>query len=122
MFKHLINIVIFSTFFFILFSINTNVIIAAQSKSIIITDDTTKEDMYPAIDMIKDYTRELTIEDVVSEDFADQYIQNKHIEQDKGFFETANWLRFDIKNDSNQSEWLLEFAFPLIHEYTDNKN
>src|SRR5699024_2600962 len=36
--------------------------------------------------------------------------------QQRGFFQTGNWLRFEVENSSSTSDWILEFAFPLINQ------
>lgn len=89
---------------------------ANRSEPIILDSSTKKQDMYPAIDLIKDRERQLTIDDVILEEFSEKFIHIDAIKQKKGFFETANWLRFEVNNQSNQDDWLLEFAFPLIND------
>lgn len=90
---------------------------AKVSEPIIINNDTKKENMYPFIDLIKDRKRTITIDDVVPQgQFNDQFLQSNNIRQKRGFFERANWIRFEIVNESDERDWLLEFAFPLIHE------
>ncbi|WP_217587179.1 ATP-binding protein [Lentibacillus saliphilus] len=88
----------------------------AKQEALTLTDSTDKLSLYPAISMIKDRNNELTITDVTSGKWNDQFIPTEDIEQESGFFETATWLRFDIRNESEISDWLLEFAFPLIYE------
>lgn len=96
---------------FILNSVEAN-----QSEPIILKNDTKKENMYPVIDILKEQTNDLTIEDVVSEDYSSRFILSHEIKQKKGFFERINWLRFEVTNESNRNDWLLEFAFPLIND------
>ena len=107
--------IIFAVFISICF-ITTNNVSANNSAPILLDDSTKKEDMYPAIEIIKDRKRALTIDDVVFGSYADDFIPAHDIHQKKGFFETANWLRFEIENQTNQRDWLLEFAFPLINK------
>src|SRR5690625_1100897 len=107
--------IIFAVFISICF-ITTNNVSANNSAPILLDDSSKKEDMYPAIEIIKDRKRALTIDDVVFGSYADDFIPAHDIHQKKGFFETANWLRFEIENQTNQRDWLLEFAFPLINK------
>lgn len=75
--------------------------------------------------MIKDRHRTLTIEEISSEAYADKFIPEEYVEQQPGFFETGNWLRFDVENRSNERDWLLELAFPLVYEielYEENED
>ena len=58
----------------------------------------------------------MTIDDVSSDEFASKFIHSELVPQKGGFFETATWIRFEVNNQSNQEEWLLELAFPLIYQ------
>src|SRR5699024_7854097 len=69
-----------------------------------------------AIDLIKDRHGNYTIEDMFRAEVANQFTNIDNVEQVKGFFHQGNWLRFDIENETKENHWLLEFAFPLIHE------
>lgn len=89
---------------------------AEGSKHIILDNQTTNDDLYPYLDMIKDPTREITIEDVVSGEYADNFVQAQLVEQKPGFFEMGNWLRFEVENNSDNRDWFLELGFPLIYE------
>jgi len=116
MFQHVGKLfMIFATFISICF-MTTNNVSAKNSDPILLDDSTKKEDMYSAIEIIKDRKRALTIDDVVSGSYDDNFLPAHDIRQKKGFFETANWLRFEVNNQTNQRDWLLEFAFPLINE------
>ncbi len=96
---------------------------AEGSDRLILDDRTTSENLYPYLDMIKDRAREITISDVVSGQHADNFVQAEEIGQKPGFFETGNWLRFEVENNSDNRDWLLELAFPLVYEielYTED--
>src|SRR5690625_3400592 len=91
--------------------------VEARNVDPLILDNSTKRlDMYPSIEVIKDREMELTINDVVADDFTDKFTPINEIKQKRGFFETANWLRFEISNQSAQDDWLLEFSFPVIND------
>src|SRR5690625_3175047 len=78
------------------FLITTNHASATPSKPIIHDKSSSKQDMYPAIDIIKDRSGQLTIEDVTVGEKAKDFVPSETIEQKKGFFKTGNWLRFEI--------------------------
>lgn len=92
--------------------------IHAESKSnpLILEQTSEREDLYPAIDLIKDRQDKYTINDLVQENIEEPFTNIHNVKQKRGFFHSPNWLRFDIQNNSTDEHWLLEFAFPLIHE------
>ncbi|WP_029424995.1 7TMR-DISM family protein [Alkalibacillus haloalkaliphilus] len=89
---------------------------ADATEALILDDETERLDLYESIEMVKDRDMQLELSDITTPQFADQFVSERHINQRNGFFETATWIRFEIENASNQSEWLLEFAFPLVYE------
>src|SRR5690625_3190827 len=91
---------------------------AEQLKSIpLILDETTvQENLFPSIDLIKDRNDEYIIHDMLKVDIAEQFTNIYNVKQKRGFFHSPNWLRFEIHNNSSKDDWLLEFAFPLVHE------
>src|SRR5699024_2324531 len=98
--------------FFILLPITA----AQESKPLILEQSSERENLYPAIDLIKDRQDEYSVNDLLQEDVAKQFTNINNVKQKRGFFNSPNWLRFDIQNNSTQGHWLLEFAFPLVHE------
>lgn len=89
---------------------------AFAQTPLILDDERSTINVYEGAEILKDYEREWTIEEVVSGNFSGEFTEESAIKKEMGFFEMANWLRFEVDNQSEQSEWLLEFAFPLIHE------
>src|SRR5690625_6845324 len=116
MLKRIGQLLAFITIFAAIFLSCINSIRSKSSEPLILDETTKKHDMYPAIDIFKDRKMKLTIDDVVSDDFFDKFIPSDEVIQKKGFFKRINWLRFEVKNESNQNDWLLEFAFPLIND------
>lgn len=86
-----------------------------ENEKLILYPSTEKENLYPSLYIIKDNEKALSIEDITSNDFSNQFIRSDHITQKGGFFEAAKWTRIEIENHSDQEDWLLEFAFPLIY-------
>src|SRR5690625_3601190 len=107
----------FSIFFLTISIIFSLPIIAKgeETEQLILYPSTEKENLYPSLYIIKDNEKTLSIEDVTSNNFSNQFIHSDHITQKGGFFEAAKWTRIEIENHSDQEDWLLEFAFPLIY-------
>lgn len=103
-------------FFYVVIFIGIGVAKAEASPAIILDHSVTKVDVYPGLDMIKGKKNELTIEDMSLENVVNKFVPSTEIERKRGFFERENWIRFEVVNQSNHDEWILEFAFPLIHE------
>src|SRR5690625_958836 len=89
---------------------------AEGSEPIILDETSEKVDVYPGMDIIKGKRNQIMVEDIISDEFSNKFVPSVDMKQKRGFFERENWLRFEVNNQSNQNEWLLEFAFPLIHE------
>ncbi|MDQ0350298.1 signal transduction histidine kinase [Alkalibacillus filiformis] len=89
---------------------------ANAANTLILDDDTDRLDLYDGIEMVKDRDMQLELSDVTTPSFKNQFVSEDEINQRNGFFETANWIRFELENKSNQTDWLLEFAFPLVYE------
>lgn len=94
----------------------TDVGAAESSRTVILDDSTEKIDLYLHMEMLKDYERKWSINDVTSEEFSQKFLLPEEIHQRPGFFETVNWLRFEVENRSNERDWLFEIAFPLVYE------
>ncbi|GAA0453640.1 ATP-binding protein [Alkalibacillus silvisoli] len=88
----------------------------SATGSLKLDSDAEKINLYQSIKMVKDRNMQLEIADVTAPDFANQFVHEDQIDQRGGFFETATWILFEIENESDQADWLLEFAFPLIYE------
>lgn len=104
--------------FFLTITIIFSLPIVAKGEEIeklILDSSTEKLNLYPSLYIIKDNQKTLTIEDVTSNDFSNQFIHSDYVTQKGGFFEAAKWTRIEIENHSDQKDWLLEFAFPLIY-------
>ena len=102
-------------FIFFLFGFGDTTL-AKSNQSIILYESTDKQNLYPAIEMIRDQEGQFTIDDIVSDVFKDKFKPVDQIKQQVGFFDVTKWLRFEIENLSDEAVWLIEFAFPLIYE------
>ncbi|WP_284141612.1 ATP-binding protein [Virgibacillus sp. LDC-1] len=111
-----IHMQILLTFIICMMLLSPNTVSGNEKNAFVLDSATEKLDLYPLIYMIKDRKRNFTIEDVTSEAYQEKFVHADDVEQKGGFFESATWLRFEIGNNSDQKDWLLEFAFPLIYE------
>src|SRR5690625_2827261 len=104
-------------FFFIIFIIFTlpTIVQGEENKKLVLYPTTKGESLYPSLYILSDNEKTLTIEDVTSDRFVDLFNHSEHFKQNGGFFEMAKWIRIEIENRSDQKDWLLEFAFPLIY-------
>lgn len=89
---------------------------AHETEPLTLNFDTKNKSLYPAMDIIKDYELNMTIDDVTTGKEAHSFIPIGDVEQKSGFFQAGNWLRFDVDNRSKEDKWLIEFSFALIHE------
>src|SRR5690625_274976 len=110
---------IFSVLFFfitiILFSF-VPVTFATNSAPLLLNESTKEINMYPSIDILKLDNNDLTIHDILSDQYIEKFVPANEVVQKRGFFYRVNWLRFEIKNETDKNNWLLEFAFPLVNE------
>src|SRR5690625_3251184 len=66
--------------------------------------------------ILSDNDRNLAIKDVLSGKYDNLFYTPEEFPTKPGFFPIAKWIKFDIQNSSQEEEWLLEFAFPLIYQ------
>ncbi|ADI00609.1 ATP-binding protein [Salisediminibacterium selenitireducens] len=98
----------------ILFSLPAFVM--AEDERYILNDHTERLDLYPSMMMYKDRSRTMTPEDALEALSGNEFVQSSEVDQRSGFFKTATWLSVQVENQSDQDDWLIEFAFPLIYE------
>ena len=88
----------------------------SEQSPLLLQNDTQSIDVYSSLYLIKDLEKVLTIEEVAADENANVFIPAEELDQKMGFFHTAKWLRFEVENKSDKTEWLLELAFPLVYE------
>lgn len=92
-------------------------ILAADEKDIIqLNDKTETVDIYEYSLLLSDKEGELTIDDIISKEQDHLFIPPASFETKPGFFPVTKWLKVQVENHALESEWILEFAFPLIYE------
>ena len=90
--------------------------VMAEGERYILDDDTDRLNLYPSMMMYKDRSRTMTPEDALKALYRDEFVRSGDVDQRSGFFKTATWLSVHVENHSAQTDWLMEFAFPLIYE------
>lgn len=83
---------------------------------LILEEQTINENLYETLTILSNNENTLTIEEISSGLYDNQFISPEDFQKKVGFFPVVKWLKFDIRNESQRKEWLLEFAFPLIYE------
>lgn len=101
---------------FILFIAFSHTSHAADKPQLILDPSLQKVDVYDDLHVLYDNAAELTIDDVASALYEERFIPFEKIEQKKGYYNSTRWLRFDVVNDTEKQDWILEFAFSLIYE------
>src|SRR5215471_11521969 len=91
----------------------------SSPKPIVLTD---KQGRYPLglnLEILKDPSTKLTIQDISSPAYDSHFIPSRVQVPNYGFSDSAYWVRFDVKNSSSRTDhWLLELGFPSI-QYAD---
>src|SRR5690625_3686415 len=82
--------------------------------TLIINNETAKEDLYETFTILSDNEGEFSVEDVASGKYDEKFFIPEDFPVNAGFFHIGKWLKLDINNQSNKDDWLIEFAFPLI--------
>ena len=88
--------------------------LAAQGVTLDLADDGQYK-LAPYMDMLKDPSGELTLEDVVSRYNTDQWQPLGQDDANFGFDESAYWFRVVVSNHNAViHEWVLEIAYPQL--------
>lgn len=89
-------------------------IVQAQSEQstpvpppVTLSDDQDEYSLLPNLEFLRDPTRELTIQDVSSPEFADRFALNSQRISNLGITSDAVWVRWRVRNDSATTEWRL---------------
>lgn len=109
----------------VLFTTTTFTINAKSSQQLVLDSSTIKTDIYDDLYVLYDDEQTLTIDDVSSPNFENEFIHYDRIIQKTGYHNSIRWLRFEVANNTEHSDWILEFAFSLIYVidlYTVDEN
>ena len=66
--------------------------------------------------ILEDPSGKLTFEEITAPEFSRQFVANEASVPNFGFTASAYWVRFDVENFSQETEWLLELSRPWLGE------
>ncbi len=120
--------IVFSRFFLVLivlFFTNFQISIA-QKKSLLLDDLEKIYRIGTDVEVLEDISKELTIEDVRSEEFSKLFIPNQKATMNFGFSGSNYWFRCKIKTGYPDYQWVLHFTKPrfdslFIYQFIENK-
>lgn len=91
--------------------------LANDTNPVLTIDD--RQGEYPLgiyLSILEDKSKNLTIEQITSSEFAGKFVANKKSVPNLGYSNSAYWIKFSINNKSNKEEnWLLEIDFPRLN-------
>lgn len=96
-----------------------------HNQLLILDNQTVSKDLYEVFVMLSDNEKKQSIETIASGKYDELFVLPDEFDKRIGFFEVRKWLKFDLRNETDKSEWLLEFAFPLIYQiqiYTEDES
>jgi PAS domain S-box-containing protein len=92
---------------------------AGRAEAVVLSDG---QDKYPLglhLEILRDPSREITIREVTSADYQDQFTPSQVEAPNFGFQKAVYWARFQVRNQAEQnSSWVLELDFVNMH-YVD---
>lgn len=88
--------------------------IPTQPEPIALTYTMDRKDVYKGMTILVDNDRQYEAEEVTSDELLQKFVPANRLNQRGGFFESHKWLRFEVHNQTEEKEWLIEFAFPQI--------
>lgn len=78
---------------------------------IIFDSETNKYDVHNHMEILEDPEGNLTIEEIQSSKYKDQFIENKKGIPSYGYKSSVYWLHFDVENKSNNETLIIEFPY-----------
>ncbi len=83
----------------------------AQSPVLVLTDAQSEYPLGLYLEILEDPTGQLTIEDIVSPEYADRFKPSQKKVPNLGFTDSAYWVRFHVRNESRDiTQWQLEIG------------
>ncbi len=98
-----------ATFFFAIVSPAT-----AQTRTIFLLRNVTKQEIGDQVDILEDPSRSLTLADIRGERMAARFTPGQESALNFGFTRSAYWIRLVLRNASPLKEYLLQSSFPLV--------
>lgn len=109
---YLLSFIIFGSLFLPMHS----VLAEEDTKVLILHDDITTVDLYDYLLLLSDNEENLSIKNIVDRTVDHDFVSPDEFAKQPGFFPITKWLKVEVENRAERTEWLLEFAFPLIYE------
>ena len=81
---------------------------------LLLTDEQQAYQLGPHVAMLEDAEKRWSIEDVASPEFAQHFVPSEVDELNIGAVDSAYWVRIQLHNNSQRSEWWLEHTDPGI--------
>ena len=83
-------------------------------EPVILTDSKGEYSLGLHLEYLKDKDKKLKIEDVTSPKFSNQFVKSKHEISNFGLTDSAYWIRFKLKNNSDKDKWLIKLTATLF--------
>lgn len=81
---------------------------SSEPRPVVLTNHTVQYPLGLNLDILEDESRQLTINDVTSPEYANQFIPNHQETPNLGFSKSNFWIRFSVKNNADgKNKWLL---------------
>ena len=78
-----------------------------RAPPVTLTDAQDQYSLAPHLELLRDPTQKLTLQDVSSPAFADRFVPNSQSVPNLGITDDAVWVRWRVRNDSATNEWRL---------------
>jgi PAS domain S-box-containing protein len=125
--RHYFIVVVFLSLFTLSALGRTGVVQAQRGEPVpfapvvTLSDPQDEYSLIPNLEILRDPTQELTIQDITSPSFADQFTPNLQKITNLGITKDAVWVRWRVRNDTATNEWRLalnEARLGLVTLYT----
>jgi hypothetical protein len=97
--------------FFWLILLNLTTYVHAQN-TLILTDEQGEYPLGLYLEILEDPSGQLTIEQVTSSDYDDQFVPSQEKVPNFGYTNSVYWVRFRLKDEAQQ-QWRLEMSYAV---------
>lgn len=111
-------ILLLVTIFVVFIFINKSIFAEGKSEDrvLVLSDEVEEEDLYRGLMLLSDNDREYETEDILAGQYDHLFLKPEEFPTKPGFFPIAKWIKFEVENTSEDKDWMIEFAFPLIYK------
>ncbi|MFN8577334.1 MAG: 7TM-DISM domain-containing protein [Candidatus Sericytochromatia bacterium] len=89
-------------------------ILNSNAYSTTLTDENNVYTQLDNIEYLEDKTNQLNIDDITTK-YKNQFISKSYKDLNFGFSKSAHWLKLNINNQSEQTEWYIDIGFPKLN-------